>query len=323
MLISEVMEKWLESSRGKRHPNTLKMHYEPFVKAYLEMVGDHPIEDFKIHHVDQFIESLRVMDLGLVTVNMKLQRLITFLNWARDRDYSPNVPRIRKLREPKKLPMILNLGELESLFIRIGKLRETAPTDYLRRCFLIHERALMLFLGTGMRRSEVFYLTWNQVDFGRLCITVKHQERMGFVVKEKKEKRVELPDYLNAYLFSQRQKYPRESYVLDNGQGEMLYSDPYSLTKVFRRHYNALGWQLRGIKPLHGFRALFIDRLFNHLEIDIELVRAMVGHSDVRVTRLYLPETDKRHKKIAKQLGEFDESKLAEVCTLARLRSTN
>ncbi len=306
MMISEVMQKWLESAKARKHPNTLSMHYEPFIRNYMELVGDHEINAFSLDHVDSFISGLKARELNAVTINMKLQRLKTCLNWAYDRDFLVRIPRFKKLDEPRKLPSILNLKEVEKLFTRLATLREKAESDYLRRCNLLHERALMLLLATGMRRSEVFYLKWHQVDFGRQCLTVRHQQEEGFTVKEKKEKQVETPDYLLAYLLEQRKQYPDEVYLLDDSQGHLMYTDPHALTLAFGRHYKALGWKMRGIKPLHGFRALFIERLYHTLDVELELVRAMVGHSDIRVTQLYLANTDKRHRKIAQKLDVHD-----------------
>ncbi|MGK5092045.1 site-specific integrase [Deltaproteobacteria bacterium TL4] len=310
MDMHRVMEKWLEVSKTRRHPNTLKMHYEPFVKVYLKAVGNHEINEFSLEHVDQFIAYLREEGLNEVSTNMKLQRLKTFLNWAYDRGFIDKVPRFSKLREPLKLPSILSLEELERLFHRLAMLQEKADNNYLRRCFRLHERALMVLLATGMRRAEVFYLRWDYVDFGRKCIHVRHQE--NFIVKEKKEKRVDCPDYLLAYLLEQKKLFPKEIYLLDDGHGEILYKSPHGLTQAFNRHYKTLGWKARSIKPLHGFRALFIDRLFNTLNIELDVVSGMVGHSSTKVTKLYLSNTDRRHRNVAKKLDTYDKRILDE-----------
>lgn len=308
MLISEVMGRWLEWSKSERMETTIKAHYQPFVRIYLEAVGDHEIGEFSIHHIDRLVACLRQKGLNEVTTNMRLQRLSAFLHWARERDYVERFPKIRKMKEPRKLPQILSLEEVGKLFGRLAELKRNALTAFQRRCYLLHERALMVALATGFRRSEVFYLKWDQIDLGRKVITVRHRD--SFVTKEKREKQAVMVDYLWLYLDQQKRLFPNEVYLLDDGQGRILYQDPVFLTQAFRRHYRVLGWNNRKVKPLHGFRALFANRLYHELEIELDVVRSMLGHSNERVTRLYLSETDGRHWKAFKKLNEHDQSVL-------------
>lgn len=304
MEIETVMSKWLEWAINERRETTITKHYQPFVSAYLESVGNHEIGEYSIHHLDRFIAHLRQKGLNEISTNMKLQRLSTFLHWAKERQYIGEFPKIRKMKEPQKLPRILSLVEVRQLFERIVVLKKNANNAYMGRCYLLHERALMVALATGFRRSEIFYLKWEDIDLGRKIITVRHQP--SFMTKEKQEKQAIIPDYLLIYLTKERDASPRENYLLDDQHGEIFYKDPMFLTRAFARHYKALKWGVRKIKPLHGFRALFADRLYHELEIELDVLREMMGHSNERVTRLYLSKTNPRHWKAAKQLNDYD-----------------
>lgn len=302
MKISTALDEWIEVSKITKHPNTVKMHYELLRKQYLEIVYNHRLSNFRQHHAEKFIKGLKEKGLSVVTINMRIERLNTFLNWAHSKHYLSNVPKISKLREHRKLPRILNDNDLYALLQHLQKHQEKANNDKWRRCIKLQERFLMVLIGTGARRSEVFYLRWDQIDCGRKIITVYNTEE--FEVKEGKEKELVMPDFLAAYLWSERQQGLREKFLLDDGNGIRLYKNPISLSRAFSRHFQRMGWKGRQIKPLHGFRAKYIDALFNHLGIDLEVVRDLAHHSKTDVTRGYLSGTDVRQRKAAAQLNQ-------------------
>ena len=113
-----------------------------------------------------------------------------------------------------------------------------------------------------------------------------------------------MPDFLAAYLWSERQANPKEKFLLDDGNGRRLYTDPMSLSRAFSRHFQRMGWKNRQIKPLHGFRAKYIDALFNHLGIDLEVVRDLAHHSKTDVTRGYLSGTNVRQRQAISRLNQ-------------------
>ena len=76
---------------------------------------------------------------------------------------------------------------------------------------------------------------------------------------------------------------------MDDGHGERLYALPGSLSTAMRRHFKALGWSKSGIKPLHGQRAGFVNRLWQ-TGVDLTTVQQALGHSNITVTQGYLPK---------------------------------
>ena len=54
-------------------------------------------------------------------------------------------------------------------------------------------------------------------------------------------------------------------------------------------HFKALGWRKSGIKPLHGQRAGFVNRLWQ-TGVDLTTVQQALGHSKISVTQGYLPK---------------------------------
>ena len=76
-----------------------------------------------------------------------------------------------------------------------------------------------------------------------------------------------------------------EVYYLDNGYGAIYFKYEDSLTHAFRKHLRELG--IKGVKPLHGFRATVASRLINLYAVDISHVKEILGHSDISTTLLY------------------------------------
>ena len=77
---------------------------------------------------------------------------------------------------------------------------------------------------------------------------------------------------------------------MDNGKGDLAYRSPYALTLSVRRHLQKLGFEGRGIKPVHGFRAFFAGELRNRMGLDLHTVKTWLGHSNISVTEGYFPD---------------------------------
>ena len=252
MDIKTALEEWIEVSKITKHPNTIKMHYQLLKKQYLELVGNHKLSNFKPRHAEKLIKGLKAQGLSIVTINMRIERLNTFLNWAHSKHY---LQKISKLKEHRKLP-----ASCTTFTPCFNIFSGTGESIRSRRCVKLQERFLMALIGTGARRSEIFYLTWNQIDFGRKIITVHHTDE--FEVKEGREKELVMPDFLAAYLWSERQANPKEKFLLDDGNGRRLYQNPVSLSQAFSRHFQRMGWKNRRINRFTAFEPIR-DALFN------------------------------------------------------------
>jgi len=148
--------------------------------------GDHSIGDCDLRKINLFTISLSDAGLGPATVNIHLKALKTFLRWANEMGQLERMPKIPMLRGPKKYPAVLSLEEISRLMERLINLRnmEAAPKKTL--FYRLHQRFLMVALETGMRRGEIFWLPWEQIDLETGTISFRIQTR--FMIKEKKKK---------------------------------------------------------------------------------------------------------------------------------------
>jgi len=135
-----------------------------------------------------------------------------------------------------------------------------------------------IMLNAGLRPSEVFNLKWSNIDLSRRVLTVE----------ETKDDEVRhIP--LNKVLFDEfkcLQEIANHSrYVFINPKT----GRPITTVKTaFRAACRRAG--LKGIR-LYDCRHTFASRLIQN-GCDIETVRALLGHSDIRVTMRYAHSTD-------------------------------
>jgi integrase len=297
-MIKDLFQTWIKVSEVDRAERTVKHHYVPTSNKYIEFVGNHDILDICLDKIDRFKIGLKETGVSATTINIKLKTLKTFLNWCVDREYVAKIPKFEMIKTVKKLPNVLSNSDLNRLNSRIDKLIKEGNDKRHQRFYNCHKRFLMIAIGTGCRLQEIFWLTWDKIDLKNSIIQIK--SNVKFTVKEKKEKEKMLPGYVCEYLKNERNRFPDERYLFDDGRRNLIYSDPHALTVAFRRHFKEL--KIKGVKAVHGFRASFATNLKNELNTDNEIIKNLLGHSDIRVTEGYFSNIDKPQKETVDKL---------------------
>jgi len=137
---------------------------------------------------------------------------------------------------------------------------------------------LKIMLNAGLRPSEVFNLKWNNVDLSQRVLTVDE-------TKDDEVRHIPLNKVLYDELNSLRQIANHNRYVFSNPKT----GRPITTVKTaFKAACRRAG--LNGIR-LYDCRHTFASRLIQN-GCDIETVRALLGHSDIRVTMRYAHSTD-------------------------------
>lgn len=291
--VHALMQEWIAAAAADRAPGTID-HYRRMAREYVSVVGDHDVSDLTLRAVDRYVAHLRSLDISVATVNIRLQCLRRFAQWAYERDELPRIPPIKQLRRERKLPRIPSDDDLARLETYLRDRAANEPHTRKRWAYDRHHTALLLFLGTGCRGAEILWLPWAHVDLATPAITVRFHAR--FAVKEGREKRIPLPAFLVDHLRQLRARRPDDVYVLDRGDGRPLYTHTRGLTQAFTRHYAALGLRDRAIKPLHGFRAWYATTLYERGHVDVSTVQHLLGHSTIGTTQGYFATTRERER---------------------------
>ena len=168
--------------------------------------------------------------------------------------------------------------------------KELTRAEYTRLCTAAkrkHNERLNLILqticGTGIRVSELQYITVEAVKQGEAVVNCKAKTRSVFIVKELKQKLL---------------RYAAEQGIKSGMIFVTRTGKPISRTNIWRE-MKALCKEAN-VNPQkvfpHNLRHLFA-RVFYGIEKDIAKLADILGHSSINTTRIYIISTGTEHRK--------------------------
>lgn len=168
--------------------------------------------------------------------------------------------------------------------------KELTKAEYARLCRTAernHNERLNLILqticGTGIRVSELQYITVEAVKLGEATVSCKAKTRSVFIVKDLQKK-------LLRYAAEQNIK---SGMIFITRTGK-----PISRTNVWREMKalcNEAGVNPQKVFP-HNLRHL-LARVFYGIEKDIAKLADILGHSSINTTRIYIISTGTEHRR--------------------------
>lgn len=167
--------------------------------------------------------------------------------------------------------------------------KELTKAEYARLCRAAehkHNERLNLILqticGTGIRVSELRYITVEAVKNGEAVVNCKAKTRSVFIVKELKQKLL---------------RYAAEQNIKNGMAFVTRTGKPISRTNIWRE-MKAL-CEEANVNPQkvfpHNLRHLFA-RVFYGIEKDIAKLADILGHSSINTTRIYIISTGTEHR---------------------------
>lgn len=237
------------------------------VKAFTEytqntVVTKETVISYKKHLQETY--AVRSVNSMLASINS----LFAFLNWHD-----------LKVKSLKLQQQVFCPEEKELTKAEYARLCRTAERKHNERLNLI----LQTICGTGIRVSELQYITVEAAKNGEAVVNCKAKTRSVFIVKELKQKLL---------------RYAAEH----NIQGGMIFvtrtGKPISRTNIWRE-MKAL-CEEANVNPQkvfpHNLRHLFA-RVFYGIEKDIAKLADILGHSSINTTRIYIISTGTEHRK--------------------------
>lgn len=291
--IREAVGEYLEHLRvhSPDKPRTLARyqaalaHFARLVghRRYIEAVTRADIEAYKLARANEPAGKGRARrTVQPSTINFELGAIRSFFNFLR-RELGMEVENpcqgFRPLRDAKALGRaprpVYSQEELERLFAA---------------CDAADRAVFCTLLLTGLRESELCWLTWEDLclEPGREHVVVR--AKPGFTPKDYEQREVPLPASLAELL---RALPRRDAYVFPAARGGR---EQHLLRRLKRAA------KLAGVEgaTLHRFRHTYATRLLEQ-GADVVTVQRLLGHSDLETTQRYLnPDVERKREAVAR-----------------------
>lgn len=142
---------------------------------------------------------------------------------------------------------------------------------------------LQTICGTGIRVSELQYITVEALKNGKAVVSLKGKTRSVFIVKDLRKKLL---------------RYAAEQKNLSGAIFITRTGKPISRTNIWREMKGLC--KQAGVNPSkvfpHNLRHLFA-RVFYDIEKDIAKLADILGHSSINTTRIYIISTGNEHRR--------------------------
>lgn len=210
------------------------------------------------------------------TVNRELGVLKAMARFAQQRGYKPREDQrdVPKLKVDKKHPFYFDLKAIKAI-------REACWDEF---------ELVMVEIGwyTGMRREEISYLDWPDVDFEKQIIRVRGKE--GWIPKDFEERDIPLLAPLEEILLKWR-KQATSRPVLSISGGR---ANPNYMGALFR----SIVEKSVGQGSFHTLRHTYASHLVN-AGVDLYVVSKLLGHASTTTTEIYAHLDPKRLREAA------------------------
>ncbi len=246
--------------------------YEKCLNKWTKLWQKKPIKEITRTDIHQVVheESKALSDNGRRNLLKKIRRILQMAveEGYLDRNHAQGI----SVRVPEVTKLVLTNQEAE---IFLAKAKEIGHPFYP-----IWVTALM----TGMRSGELKALSWTDIDFEAKTISVTKQwtSKIGFTpTKSRKNRVVPISDDFLTFLKELKLQAQNDiSFVLPQ-LAEWAHGDQAKVIRAFCTDI--------GVTPIkfHDLRATFITNLLAR-GVSLAKVMAIVGHTEIKTTNVYL-----------------------------------
>lgn len=201
-----------------------------------------------------------------------------------------------QIREPKNLPNVMNISEIEKIIKSTYKIKEEEKklTSYAYAGNLRDIAVIELLFATGIRVSELSHLKEERIDLNSGQIKVRgkgNKERIIQVCNA--EALTALKEYHDLFIHKIKEC---DGYFFVNRFNKRL--SEQSIRFLVKKYAQAAGLD-RKITP-HAFRHSFATLLLEE-EVDIKYIQHLLGHSSIMTTQIYTHVNGEKQKQILTQ----------------------
>lgn len=237
------------------------------VRAHLKPFFPGLVSDIDVRSVEAYKALRMAKRISCWTMNNELKILSCILKFGVENKYLEEIPRIRRVKIQKKDPRFLSAEE-------IGKVLAAARPDV--------RPMLQFMIFTGLRKGEVRYLEWSDVDLQHRLVHVRPKE-VWSPKTESSSRTVPLCDPALEALqmaWERAEKRKVESPLVFPGRKGPLNDIRESLNGACKRASVA---HIR----VHGLRHTFGSQMAMAGADPFAIMKAM-GHTDIKTTMIYV-----------------------------------
>jgi len=290
--VKERFLKYLEYE--KRYSNNTIKAYQSDLEQFAEFLNStsqvHKIEDADHFQIRTWLASLVDQGITARSVNRKLSSLKTYIRFLLRENAIPTDPLIKVIspKPSKMLPSFIKEKEMDQLFDFFG---DADGFLSLRNKLIIET-----FYLTGVRLSELVNLRIDDINLRGMEIKV--------IGKRNKERIIpisgQLSHSINSYLPLREcvmsENNESNSYLLITQKGKQTY--PKLVYRVVTKNLSYVSTNSK--KNPHTLRHSFATLLLNH-GADLNVIKEILGHSNLSATQIYTHNTIEKLKQNYKQ----------------------
>ena len=278
--VGDCLDEWLEIKQTNTSSETLRTYtssLKMFIKT-LKRGEDTPLRNINTQSIENFKKIQLSKERSVCGINKDLRGVGCYLNYALDKEYIKELPKILKFKEPIRPPKYIN----ERDWLKIMSL--DSLSDYWKDVFTLYKT-------TGMRRSEAI----NGYVDGHFLIVPAH------LSKTKRELEIYLEDWqidIVKKIHDARDKH------LAKGSKMVTFKAKFS--KTFQDALMEVGIYERFVTKFHCLRDTFA--VMRYLETrDLYLVCKELNHTTIKTTEKYAQFSLRRLEQDFKVMVNTDE----------------
>lgn len=266
MTLTEALAYYTRTLLTRAKPATVRSAQFHGAALTRTLGGGVHVEEIRQADLDRAILSLRGEGWRDTSINGSLRVLSAAARLAEAEGLAPRSPRVKLLRETRKIPAVLTAQDVQELMAQAP-----GPDERL---------ALALAAYAGLRHQEIAHLAWADLDTAGRVVRVT--AKPGWCPKAHAEREVPM----NADLAAAVRLH--EGVV---GRDKPLFS-ARDFTVGVREAFQKAGlWDPAKRPGLHMLRRTFASRLLG-TGADVNTVRELGGWADLDVVQRYLSSTN-------------------------------
>lgn len=276
--IDRLWQEYVHDKPATKGWTTDRYRYEKFLQSGLGKKEPKDIVQLDVHR----LRITLAKTLQPQTVKHVLRLLARIINFGFGKGLSPGLkfkiefPRVNNVKTED-----LNPEQLSNLMAAIDEEYDLQAANFMRMAMF-----------TGMRRGELFKLQWDDIDFDRGFIHIRHNPKGG------KDQVIPLNDAARELLLN----HPKSDsdFVFPGRGGKQRARYPKRIEAIRNR-----AGLPRDFRPLHGLRHTFASMLASSGQVDLYTLQTLLTHKSPQMTMRYAHLRDETLRRASDLAGDL------------------